>query len=704
MQPETQSPRRVRGVLLASIVASIGVILTWVLVWTEIHSEPADVHWTLFAVIALLLLYCDRSPRTWIRFGPVGVVTPRWMFAYALMLLGSPSAAVGVALIGATIHTISNVTIVSSVVLRVGGTAVSLSAAALLLSAMRVRGAIVQADSIPWEWGVAIVLASMIIVLLNAVVAALAMSIQRKVSYVILLRRGLAMRITAEGAMLSLAPLWVIGIDFSLVLIPLLGITTVLVFRSTKQALERSHEAHHDALTGLPNRRAFLDNLNNALNDRRDLDSPSLLVMDLNGFKDINDRLGHQIGDALLVAFADRLVTSLPSESTTARLGGDEFAVLMPNLTDDNLVDELHKQLSEPLTVEGFPVSVGVSIGVATAPTDGKTTRDLLQAADVAMYKAKRCGTAVERYDNCLKAPQRGRLNILGDLSEALSGHQLHIHFQPQLKMSDGSVDTVEALIRWNHPTHGSIPPSEFIGLAEQTDLIGPITELVLRVATKGLLTAGDANVKLAVNVSARSLEDPYFAAQVFTILAENGFPASRLELEVTERAIVSNVERTTYTIDRLREAGIRIAIDDFGVGYSSYQTLRLLDVDRVKIDRDFVADLIVQPRDRLIVASLIKLAHELGLDVVAEGVETTEIWDELALMHCDIAQGFGIVMPMAFPDLRGWLSQWNEVLIEEIRPCVLDAENPVPAESQADAASDGSGSRIDALLGFPHR
>jgi EAL domain-containing protein (putative c-di-GMP-specific phosphodiesterase class I) len=316
----------------------------------------------------------------------------------------------------------------------------------------------------------------------------------------------------------------------------------------------------------------------------------------------------------------------------------------------------------------------------------------------VAMYKAKRCRTAVERYDNCLKAPQRGRLNLLSDLSEALSGHQLHIHFQPQLKMSDGTVDTVEALIRWNHPTHGAIPPSEFIGLAEQTDLIGPITELVLRVATKGLLTAGDPNVKLAVNVSARSLEDPYFASQVFTILAETGFPSSRLELEVTERALVSNAERTTYTIDRLREAGIRIAIDDFGVGYSSYQTLRMLDVDRVKIDRDFVADLMVQPRDRLIVASLIDLAHSLGLDVVAEGVETTEIWDELSSMNCDIAQGFGIAMPMAFPDLRGWLSQWNEVLIEEIAP-----SPPLP-DADRDADANVFGSRVDAVFGFERR
>ena len=222
-------------------------------------------------------------------------------------------------------------------------------------------------------------------------------------------------------------------------------------------------------------------------------------------------------------------------------------------------------------------------------------------------------------------------------------------------------------LIRWQHPEHGAIPPSEFIGVAEQTDLIGPITELVLRAATVGMITASAGDVKLAVNVSARSLQDANFADEVLSVLDKSGFPPDRLELEVTERAIVTNVERSTYTIGRLRQEGVRIAIDDFGVGYSSYQTLRLLDVDRVKIDRDFVANLTTEPRDRLIVASLIGLAHELGLDVVAEGVENAAIWNALTTLGCDVAQGYGIARPMAFPDLRGWLSRWNDVRVDEL-------------------------------------
>jgi diguanylate cyclase (GGDEF)-like protein len=672
MATETTDPNRtLRSILATVVIALLGAAMSYFLIWTEIRLQPLTVNWPVFAVIAALLLFCERSPRTWIRFGPIGVVTPLWLFAYALILLGSPSAGVGVALLGATVNAVSQINSVSGVVRRVGGTAISLSTAGLMLLAMGVHGSITQDETIPWDWGLAIVLAGMTIVLLNAAVAAISMSVRRRTSFLALLRRGLGVRLTAEGALISLAPIWVIGIDFSLVLAPLLAITSVLVFRSTRQALERAHEAHHDSLTGLVNRRAFLDQLNDALVDPRTDAQPQVLLMDLNGFKEINDRLGHEIGDALLVAFADRLESSLPPEATAARLGGDEFAVLRQCGPDPARsaaqIAELHEALSAPLRIEGFPVTVGVSIGVATAPDDGHTETDLLRAADVAMYKAKRCHSPIEYYDNCVKTPQRGRLNLLSELSDALSDHQLHIHFQPQLRMADGAVDTVEALIRWQHPDHGAIPPSEFIGVAESTDLIGPITELVLRAATTGMITAGASEVKLAVNVSARSLQDANFADEVLRIVERSRFPANRLELEVTERAIVTNVERSSYTIGRLREEGVRIAIDDFGVGYSSFQTLRLLDVDRIKIDRDFVANLTTEPRDRLIVASLIRLAHDLGLDVVAEGVESAEIWNALTVLGCDVAQGFGIARPMAFPDLRGWLGRWNDVLIEDL-------------------------------------
>ena len=360
------------AILAVGMTMITALWLVWSLVWIEIHSDPEPINWLVFGIIAMVLVICERSQRAWIRFGPIGSVTPLWMFAYALILLGSPSIAVGVALLGSTLHAVAEADSVSSVLMRLAGTAISLSAGGLVLFSLGVHGAITKFESVPWDWALAIVLAGISILLLNTVIAAFSMSIRRNLSFLAMIQRGFATRVTAEGALLSLAPIWVIGIDFSLVLIPLLGITTILVFRSTREAFERAHEAHHDSLTGMFNRRAFLDHLHDALAGPQNSSHPTLFLMDLNGFKEINDRLGHQIGDTLLVAFADRLEANLPPESIAARLGGDEFAVLTmgivaPDHVDDT-VNALHAALSKPLVVDGFPVTVGVSIGVASAP------------------------------------------------------------------------------------------------------------------------------------------------------------------------------------------------------------------------------------------------------------------------------------------------------------------------------------------------
>lgn len=677
MSNSTPDPTRAGGQLrmhvLTGALAVVAMVLVWALVWTEINSPGMPIDWPMVAVLGTLAIACERLPRTWIHFGPIGVVTPIWMFGFGLLLVGSPTIAVGIALVGVTWHAVREAGTAGLAVHRVASTAISLSAAGLVLTAMGVRGAITSFERVPWNWAAAIVCAGLALLGLNAVVAAITLSIHRRMSFVALLRRGVGVRVTAEGALLSLAPIWVIAIDFSLVLVPLLTITTLLVFRSTREALERSHEAVHDPLTGLTNRRAFFDQLDDTLTDSRSSMRISVLIMDLDGFKDVNDRLGHQVGDSLLIAFAQRLERRLPPAAIAARLGGDEFAVILPTKMHEVAVDEvvaaLHAGLSEPLLVDGFPVTVGVSIGIASAPDDGLTSRDLMHGADVAMYKAKRMGLSIERYDNCVRSPQRGRINLLSDLGDALKRNELQVHFQPQLRVADGSVDTVEALVRWRHAVYGIVSPGEFVGLAEQTDLIGPITESVLRMATSSLITSGARDVKLAVNVSARSLQEAHFVDELFRLLRETGFPPQRLELEVTERALVTNAERTRFTIQRLRDAGVRIAIDDFGVGYSSFQTLRLLEVDRVKIDREFVQGLLTHPRDRLIVSSLVRLAHDLGLDVVAEGVESTALWDAVAALGCDVAQGYGIAVPMSFPDLRGWLSSWQDVAIGSSKP-----------------------------------
>jgi EAL domain-containing protein (putative c-di-GMP-specific phosphodiesterase class I) len=322
------------------------------------------------------------------------------------------------------------------------------------------------------------------------------------------------------------------------------------------------------------------------------------------------------------------------------------------------LAFDLHNRLCRPLVVNGFPLSVSMSIGLAFAPQHAEASADLLAAADIAMYRAKRFRTGVELYQTSSSTRERGRIGLLADLSLAIDADQLDVHFQPQLNIATGRIDTVEALLRWHHPRLGPVPPDEFIGLAEQTELIGPLTENVLRRAANELLTLRDHDVKLAVNISARSLQDRHFVATVQRVLAETRFPAHRLELEVTERALATEIERSRFTVEALRESKIRIAIDDFGTGYSSFITLRDVTADRLKIDRTFIADIQRRREDLLIVKNVIELAHGLGLEVVAEGVETEEQWRILNDLGCDIAQGYGIAMPMSILDLRAWVAK----------------------------------------------
>lgn len=650
-----------RTIVTVSTLVGLAFGLVWVQVMTEISAPIRAGDWLAFVVAAVALVVCERTPASWIRFGPIGVVTPIWLFGFAMLLLGSPSITIGIAALAASLHAVRYDALPSDVVARVASTAFSLAAAGLVLTTLDPADTPTRLADRSWAWAGAVALAGVSIVVLNAFTAALWLSARRRSSFVALLRHGLASRVTAEGALLSLAPVWVIALDLNPVLLPLLGITTILVLRSTRHAFERAHEARHDQLTGLLNRRAFISAVDDALESRPR--RAVVMLMDLNGFKDVNDRLGHQMGDALLVAFADRLESARPDNSSAARLGGDEFAVLVPDHDGDlaGLAGRFHAQLVVPLSLQGFPVTAGVSIGVSQAPADGIASSSLIRAADIAMYKAKRTRAAFALHADCVDLPQHGRANLLGDLSQALERHELHVNFQPQLHTHDGTVDAVEALVRWDHPEYGRIPPDEFIGLAEQTDLIRPITDMVLRSATQGLM-AGGLTTRLAVNVAPRSLEDPMFTDRLFEILAETRFPPSQLELEITERALARNAERTRYTVGKLRAQGVRISIDDFGVGYSSYQTLRMLDVDRVKIDREFVQGLLTSDRDRKIVASLIGLAHELDLDVVAEGVESQMVWQALRELDCDVVQGYGIAVPMTYIELRTWLSDLAEL------------------------------------------
>jgi diguanylate cyclase (GGDEF)-like protein len=660
-----------------ALLAAGAAGLLFLLVRVELAASPPHVNWLVFAAIAAGLLAGEVSERSWITTGETGVVTPRWMATFALLLVSTPVLALAAALTAAVMTSRRHRESANRTVARLGSTAIATGIAGLILRLAGIEGSITQYSEVGWGDGMAIVAAGASILLLNTVTGAFRIWVVDAAPLPVAAARELRGHVAADAALLSLAPIWVIGVSYSLVLIPLLAMTTLFVFRSTRQAFDRAHDARHDPLTGLLNQRAFRAEVEARCGRRLGRDATVVALLDLDGFKEVNDRLGHAVGDEVLRSFAQRACHMFPANTLLARLGGDEFAALLAPeprepAPDPARIAAIHHGLSEPLEVDGFPIRVGVSLGVAVSSADLTSAEELMHAADAAMYLAKRRRTNVEFHGS--GDAVHGRVRLLSELGAALEARQLTVHFQPQFRIATGEVSGVEALVRWRHPQHGFVPPDEFIGLVERTELIEPLTEFVLRLAGAGALRSREAHVRLAVNVSARSLLDPSFAQRVLDVIADVRLPPSQLELEVTERALVTEPERSRLTIDELRAAGVHIAIDDFGSGYSSYQTLRDLDVDRVKIDRVFVAGMLTNPRDLAIVQSVVNLAHRLGVEVVGEGVESVDIWNALATVGCDVAQGFGIARPMPLADLRGWLTRWDEAREASRRP-----RRPVP-------------------------
>ena len=679
-----QVPDRLALTVAAFATLSVAVAVVVAVVRADLHSEPPDADWPVLAFLALGLLVGEMSRRCWIRSGPDTYVTPVSLFAFALLLVGSPTGALWASLLGTVAHALVVGATPVTTLMRLSKVALTVGSASAVSMWLEATWSMDSVAGVSWRWVVGAMMIGATILVVDGIVTAIEDAARSRVALAAGLAHGVGGWVTAEGALLSLAPIWIVGVEFSRALAPLLAITTVLVFQSTKQAFERAYEARHDALTGLANRRAFAERVDMVVGGAGGSASAMVMLIDLDRFKEVNDELGHDIGDAVLATFARRLADSLPPTAIASRLAGDEFAVLQPLRTSaegsvevESMVSALNVELAQPLWVRGFPIRVEVSVGVAFAPRHGRSASDLLRAADIAMYRAKRLATNVERYDDCVRVQRRGRVELLSDIDGALSGGQFSVYFQPQVRMDTGAADTVEALIRWDHPVYGRIQPNDFIALVEQTELIGRVTETVLRTSTQGLRMSGVEDVKLAVNVSRRSLQDRNFSALVLGVLADVGFPPSRLEVEVTERALGVNPEHSWYTVDRLREAGVSIAIDDFGTGYSSFETLRQLPVDRVKVDAVFVGGLLSNQADRVIVESVVDLAHRLGFEVVAEGLETRETWNALAALGCDFAQGFGIAHPMPLADLRAWLTRQAATVVS---PLPTPGSDPMPA------------------------
>ncbi len=422
-----------------------------------------------------------------------------------------------------------------------------------------------------------------------------------------------------------------------------------------RQAEEREHEALHDELTGLANRRLFVNNLAKVLNHS----SAALLVLDLDRFKEVNDTLGHDTGDRLLAVVAGRISEIVPQGAVVARLGGDEFAVLLPGADDLGAracAAMVREVLAAPISLDGFAVAVDASVGVAVGTRD-EDASTLMQWADLAMYAAKESRTGLEVYRRDLDTRDSSRLGLLADLRDAVASNTLEVHYQPKVDLKTGDIIGAEALARWNHPVLGRIGPDEFIPLAEHSTLITPLTMLVLRTALSHAeqWKGATGRFSIAVNISPRSLLDPNFVDEVTRTLARSELPASALILEITETNLMSDPERAITALERLRDVGVRLSVDDLGTGYSSLAYLQRLPVDEIKIDKSFLAQF-DEASSQAVVGTIVDLGHRLGKHVVAEGVENSSSFEALRELGCDSAQGFLMAKPMPADQMTRFL------------------------------------------------
>jgi diguanylate cyclase (GGDEF)-like protein len=417
------------------------------------------------------------------------------------------------------------------------------------------------------------------------------------------------------------------------------------------------HQAFHDPLTGLPNRALFRDRLEQALaRADRQLQSLAILVLDLDNFKLVNDSLGHEQGDALLLSVAERLRTCLRGGDTAARLGGDEFTLLLEEVAGldgaIHVAERLAEVLRAPLVLGGHDIVPTVSIGIALSAPRHSRPESLLRDAELAMYRAKADGKdRFAVFDRAMHAHAAERLSIEGDLRRALDRGELRVQYQPIVALPDGEIVEFEALVRWHHPERGSVAPAEFIPVAEETGLIVPIGQLVLEQACR---QAKDWHQRwpmepplvMSVNLSARQFQHPGLVDDIRDALEAAGLDAAYLKLELTESMVMQDVQAATQTLRRLKALGIQLAIDDFGTGYSSLGYLKRFPIDTLKVDRSFVDGLEQDPRNRAIVRSVLALARNLGLTVTAEGVETVAQLRILEKLQCDRGQGYLFARP----------------------------------------------------------
>jgi len=445
-------------------------------------------------------------------------------------------------------------------------------------------------------------------------------------------------------------------------------LTALIMSGAIRELLElrkqREYQLFHDLLTGLPNRALLIERLQQQLlRQPRTGESVAVLVMDLTDFKAVNDSLGHAVGDDLLKQIGPRLAASLRTADTIARLGGDEFAILLPGTDETGAARVAQKMLAaleQSFPLEGEALDIGASVGVAVAPAHATQAEQLLSRADVAMYAAKGSLAGLAVFSAEHERDGAGRLALMSDLRRAVDEGELVLYYQPQIDLRTGGITSVEALVRWMHPKRGLVGPDEFIPLAERTGLIKRLTRTVLTEAIRQARAweLAGLRVPIAVNLSMRNIHDPQLPQTIAQLLQRWDARPDLLRLEMTETVLAADPERALQTMDSLRAMGVHIALDDFGIGYSSLAYLNRLPLDEIKIDRSFVIGMIDDESSATIVRATVELGHGLGYAVVAEGVENAETRQRLTALGCDAIQGFLVARPMPADQTAEWIGR----------------------------------------------
>ncbi len=647
------------AVAAAAVAAFVAAAAIDLRLWRESVSLPA------VGLFATMLVVGEMHSTGWLRLRNAGEVTAGWAFAFAILLLGSPLLAMLSMSVASLLPDLIHRKGLRRTAFNASQTVLALFAATVVLTLSGFHRPISITADYSVGWMAATLGAAVAIFLCNSVLTCVVIALNLGVSITSIVRRASGLSVSADGALLVLSPLFVIAADFSLVTVPLLGLIAFLVYNSARQALEREHRASHDHLTDLLNAPAFHDHVNGNLDASRSRDACGcVLLLDLDGFKNVNDRLGHQTGDEVLRQVADLITGFAAREAIAARLGGDEFAVLLPDVaTLEQALEagaELARRLCAPLDIKGFPLSTSASIGAVLLDRSITSSEEALRHADEAMYRAKRQRTTVEVYiSQAATDMSGGRISLLPDLARALERDELTLAYQPQVHARTGAVHAMEALVRWDHPTLGRIMPNDYIGLAEHTDLIDALTVRVLELACRDsrTLNAAGSPLRVAVNISTHNLRQRHFPETVARIVADHGVDPSMIELEVTESAFAMQQDVVLDVIEGLRAMGFGLAMDDFGSGYSSFSRLLETPVHALKIDRSLISDIAVDDRNFLVIKTILDLCRSLGLTSIAEGVENIETIHQLAAIGCDLVQGYAIARPMAVGDAARWLA-----------------------------------------------